>query len=157
MSKKLGHATNLVDAAMPQIVQRNRLIMVLLALTSSAEFKHPPYHTGPFGSDTRILPRNFFEVAKQIKPAPQTVALVGADAEFSNSVLRGARESVKEYDLKIVYDRAIHPRPSISPRSCAPFRRPSPTSCCSRPIRWGAPGGPALPDSLAVVSAGDHR
>jgi branched-chain amino acid transport system substrate-binding protein len=106
----MGHATNLIVAAMPQIVQRNRLVMVLLALTSNAEFKHPRYfHTGPFGSDTRILPRNFFEVAKQIKPAPQTVALVGADAEFSNSVLRGARESVKEYDLRIVYDRAYPP------------------------------------------------
>jgi branched-chain amino acid transport system substrate-binding protein len=45
----------------------------------------------------------------EIKPTPETVALVGADAEFSNNVLRGARESAKEYNLKIVYDRAYPP------------------------------------------------
>ena len=84
--------------------------MVLLALTSNAEFKYPRYfQSAPFGSDTKLLSRNFFEVAKQIKPVPGTVALVGADAEFSNNVLRGARESSKEYDLKIVYDRTYPP------------------------------------------------
>jgi branched-chain amino acid transport system substrate-binding protein len=106
----MGHATNLIVAAMPQIIQRNRMVMVLLALTSNAEFKYPRYfQSAPFGSDTRLLARNFFEVAKEIKPAPETVGLVGADAEFSNNVLRGARESAKEYNLKIVYDRAYPP------------------------------------------------
>ena len=106
----MGHATNLIVAAMPQIIQRNRMVMVLLALTSNAEFKYPRYfQSAPFGSDTRLLPRNFFEVAKQIKPTPETVALIGADAEFSNNVLRGARESAKEYNLRIVYDRAYPP------------------------------------------------
>jgi branched-chain amino acid transport system substrate-binding protein len=106
----MGHATNLIVAAMPQIIQRNRMVMVLLALTSNAEFKYPRFfQSAPFGSDTKILSRNFFEVAKQIKPAPETVALVGADAEFSNNVLRGARESVKEYNLKVVYDRTYPP------------------------------------------------
>jgi branched-chain amino acid transport system substrate-binding protein len=106
----MGHATNLIVAAMPQIIQRNRMVMVLLALTSNAEFKYPRYfQSAPFGSDTKLLSRNFFEVAKQIKPVPGTVALVGADAEFSNNVLRGARESSKEYDLKIVYDRTYPP------------------------------------------------
>jgi branched-chain amino acid transport system substrate-binding protein len=106
----MGHATNLIVAAMPQIIQRNRMVMVLLALTSNAEFKYPRYfQSAPFGSDTKLLSRNFFEVAKQIKPALGTVALVGADAEFSNNVLRGARESAKEYDLKIVYDRTYPP------------------------------------------------
>src|SRR5262245_286132 len=32
----MGHATNLIVAAMPQIIQRNRMVMVLLALTSNA-------------------------------------------------------------------------------------------------------------------------
>ena len=106
----MGHATNLIVAAMPQIIQRNRMVMVLLALTSNAEFKYPRYfQNAPFGSDTKLLSRNFFEVARGIRPAPQTVALVGADAEFSNNVLRGARESAKEYDLKIVYDRTYPP------------------------------------------------
>jgi branched-chain amino acid transport system substrate-binding protein len=37
------------------------------------------------------------------------VALVGADAEFSNNVLIGARENAKKYGLKIVYDRSYPP------------------------------------------------
>src|SRR5262249_34570431 len=40
---------------------------------------------------------------------PKTVALVGADAEFSNNVLIGARENAKKYGLKIVYDRSYPP------------------------------------------------
>src|SRR5207302_2912297 len=59
----MGHATNLIVAAMPQIIQRNRMVMVLLALTSNAEFKYPRYfQSAPFGSDSKILSRDFFEV-----------------------------------------------------------------------------------------------
>jgi branched-chain amino acid transport system substrate-binding protein len=106
----MGAATNLIGAAMPQIMQHNKMVMVLLALTANAEFKYNRYfQSAPFGSDTKILSRNFFEVAKTISPAPRTVALVGADAEFSNNVLKGARESAKEYNLKIVYDRTYPP------------------------------------------------
>src|SRR6516225_789145 len=69
----MGHATNLIVAAMPLIIQRNRMVMVLLALTSNAEFKYPRYfQNAPFGSDTKLLSRNFFEVARGIRPAPQT-------------------------------------------------------------------------------------
>ena len=37
------------------------------------------------------------------------MALVGADAEFSNNVLIGARENAKTLGLKVVYDRAYPP------------------------------------------------
>src|SRR5262249_12550215 len=39
----MGHATNLIVAAMPLIVERKKLVMVLLALGSNAEFKYPRY------------------------------------------------------------------------------------------------------------------
>ena len=52
---------------------------------------------------------HFFEVAKTLKPAPKTVALVGADAEFSNNVLIGARENAKKFGLQIVYDQTYPP------------------------------------------------
>src|SRR5262249_9534348 len=41
--------------------------------------------------------------------APRTVALVGADAEFSNNVLTGARANAKKFGLQIVYDRSYPP------------------------------------------------
>ena len=107
----MGHATNLIVAAMPLIIERKKLVMVLLALGSNAEFKYPRYfQSAAFGPDSKgVLSNNFFEVAKSIKPEPKTVALVGADAEFSNNVLVGARANADKFNLRIVYDRAYPP------------------------------------------------
>src|SRR6516164_9122600 len=107
----MGHATNLIVAAMPLIIERKKLVMMLLALGSNAEFKYPRYfQSAAFGPDSRgVLSNNFFAVAKSLAPEPKTVALVGADAEFSNNVLIGARENAKKYGLKIVYDRSYPP------------------------------------------------
>jgi branched-chain amino acid transport system substrate-binding protein len=107
----MGHATNLIVAAMPQIIERKKMVMVLLALGSNAEFKYPKYfQSAPFGPDSKgVLSNAFFEVAKSLQPAPKTVALVGADAEFSNNVLTGARENAKKFGLQIVYDRSYPP------------------------------------------------
>ena len=107
----MGHATNLIVAAMPHIMARKKMVMVLLALGSNAEFNYPKYfQSAPFGPDSKgVLSNAFFEVAKSIKPAPKTVALVGADAEFSNNVLIGARENAKQFGLQIVYDKSYPP------------------------------------------------
>jgi branched-chain amino acid transport system substrate-binding protein len=107
----MGHATNLIVAAMPLIIERKKLVMVLLALGSNAEFKYPRYfQSAAFGPDSKgVLSNNFFAAAKSLAPEPKTVALVGADAEFSNNVLIGARENAKKYNLKIVYDRSYPP------------------------------------------------
>jgi branched-chain amino acid transport system substrate-binding protein len=106
----MGHATNLIVAAMPTIIDRKKLVMTLLAYASNAQFKYPRYfQSAPFGGDYGEISKNFFEVAKTIKPEPKTVALVGADAEFSNNVLIGARTNAGKYNLKIVYDRLYPP------------------------------------------------
>src|SRR5689334_4985904 len=88
----MGAATNLIVAAMPTIMERKKMVMVLLALGSNAEFKYPKYfQSAPFGPDPKsVLSDAFFQVAKTLRPEPRTVALVGADAEFSNNVLIGA-------------------------------------------------------------------
>ena len=107
----MGAATNLIVAAMPQIMQRKKMVMVLLALGSNAEFKYPKYfQSAPFGPDSKgVLSNAFFEVAATMTPRPKTVALVGADAEFSNNVLTGARVNAKKFGLQIVYDRSYPP------------------------------------------------
>jgi branched-chain amino acid transport system substrate-binding protein len=107
----MGHATNLIVAAMPHIMARKKMVMVLLALGSNAEFKYPKYfQSAPFGPDSKgVLSEAFFQVAKSINPAPKTVALVGADAEFSNNVLLGARENAKKFGLQVVYDKSYPP------------------------------------------------
>ena len=93
----MGAATNLIVAAMPEIMQRQKLVMVLVALGSNDEFKYPRYfQTAAWGPDAKgVMGHAFFEVAKTISPRPKTVAIVGADAEFSNNVMTGARAIAK--------------------------------------------------------------
>jgi branched-chain amino acid transport system substrate-binding protein len=107
----MGSATNLIGGAMPQIMEHKKMVMVLLALGSNIEFKYPRYfQTAPFGPDPRgVLSNAFFEVAKTLEPAAKTVALVGADAEFANNALMGARTNAKKVGLKIVYDNVYPP------------------------------------------------
>jgi len=51
----------------------------------------------------------FLETAMTMDPKPQTIALVGADAEYAQTVLAGARETVARLGLKVVYDRSYPP------------------------------------------------
>ena len=55
------------------IMERKKMVMVLLALGSNAEFKYPRYfQSAPFGPDPKgVLSKAFFEVAKTLKPAPR--------------------------------------------------------------------------------------
>jgi branched-chain amino acid transport system substrate-binding protein len=107
----MGAATNIVVGAMPMIMGRNKLVMTLVALGVNDEYHYPRYfQTAAWGPDAKgVMSTAFFELAGTISPRPQTVALVGADAEFSRNVLDGARQNAKKYDLKIVYDRTYPP------------------------------------------------
>jgi branched-chain amino acid transport system substrate-binding protein len=107
----MGAATNLIVAAMPEIMQHQKMVVVLLALGSNDEFKYPRYfQTGAWGPDTKgVISNAFFEVAKGILPRPKSVAIVGADADFSNNAMTGARANAKKDGLNIVYDRTYPP------------------------------------------------
>jgi branched-chain amino acid transport system substrate-binding protein len=107
----MGAATNLIVAALPQIIQRQKMVMVLLALGSNDAFRYPRYfQTAAWGPDTKgVMSTAFFEVAKTLSPRPKTVAIVGADADFSNNAMTGARANAKKYGLDIVYDRTYPP------------------------------------------------
>lgn len=107
----LSNNTNQTAPAMPTIIQRKRLIMGMFALAINEQFKYPGYFQiqpyGPNGKDS--LTRGFFENAIAMNPKPKTVALVGADAEFSKNALDGARMQAKRLGLTIVYDKVYPP------------------------------------------------
>jgi branched-chain amino acid transport system substrate-binding protein len=107
----MGAATNLIVAAMPGIMQHQKMVMVLLALGSNDEFRYPRYfQTAAWGPDTKgVMSNAFFEVAKTLSPRPKTVAIVGADADFCNNAMTGARANAKKFGLDIVYDRTYPP------------------------------------------------
>jgi branched-chain amino acid transport system substrate-binding protein len=107
-----GYATNMVAPALPVVMQKKKLFIGLLALAVNSEFNYPLYFSmSPTGGmkPKESFSEGFFEVAMQQNPKPQTLALVGADAEFSRNAADGAREIAKRNGLKIVYDRSYPP------------------------------------------------
>jgi branched-chain amino acid transport system substrate-binding protein len=109
-----GYATNMAAPAMPIIIQHNKLYLSLFSLAINAEFHYPRCFamiaTGP---DPKIaFSQGFFEIAASLDPKPQTLAIVGADAEFSRNATDGARLNAATAGLKIVYDKAYPPTTS---------------------------------------------
>jgi len=58
------------------------------------------------------LTDGFFDVAVQQKPAPSSVAILAARAELSEKTAEGARQNVKKYGLKVVFDAQYSPTTS---------------------------------------------
>lgn len=107
-----GYATNMIAPALPVIMQHKRTFLGLLGLSVNTEFNYPNYFSiGPTGGPKpkQSFSKGFFEVAMGQNPKPQTLAIVGADAEFPRNAIEGAHELAKEAGLKIVYDRTYPP------------------------------------------------
>jgi branched-chain amino acid transport system substrate-binding protein len=105
------YATNMVAAAMPVIMQNNKMTIALLAIGINRHFQYPRYFTmvpvGPEG--VKALTQGFFELAAAQTPRPQTVAIVAADAEFAKTSADGARANVEALGFKIVADKSYPP------------------------------------------------
>jgi branched-chain amino acid transport system substrate-binding protein len=106
-----SYATNQIAPAMPIVMQRNLVFMALFGTGVNDNFNYDKYfQILPNGKDTRLAPSfGFLETAMTMDPKPQTIALVAADAEYAQTVIAGARESVKRLGLKVVYDRSYPP------------------------------------------------
>jgi branched-chain amino acid transport system substrate-binding protein len=106
-----GYGTNLIAPAMPIVMERKLAFMGLFGLAVNEKFNYP-YYFGimPAGPEPKTdWSRGFFEIAKKQNPKPRTIAIVGADAEFAQNAVAGARENAKKYGLRIVYDKAYPP------------------------------------------------
>ncbi len=105
------YGTNLVAPAIPVVMQKGRVFIGLFALDANGEFHYPKYFSmlpsGP--TPKQSFTEGFFEVAMAQDPKPQTVAIAAEDAEFSRNSADGARENVKKFGLKIVYDKTYPP------------------------------------------------
>ncbi len=107
-----GYATNMIAPAMPIIMQHNRTFLSLFGLAVNSEFKYPKYFSfTPTGGPEpkQSFAAGFFAVAMAQTPKPQTLAMVGADAEFPHNAMEGARVLAKQAGLKIVYDKTYPP------------------------------------------------
>ncbi|MBI3329713.1 MAG: ABC transporter substrate-binding protein, partial [Nitrospinae bacterium] len=106
-----GYGTNLIAPAMPIVMERGMVFMGLFGLANNQKYKYPYYfHIGSTGPDPASeFSRGFFEYAAKQTPKPRTVALVGADAEYPQTALPGARENLKKHGFEIVYDASYPP------------------------------------------------
>jgi branched-chain amino acid transport system substrate-binding protein len=107
-----GYATNMIAPAMPIVMQHNRTFLSLLGLAVNSEFHYPKYFSiTPTGGPQpkQSFAAGFFATAMAQNPKPQTIAIVGADAEFPHNAMDGARVLAKQDGLKIVYDQTYPP------------------------------------------------
>jgi len=106
-----GYATNMLAPAMPIAIQRKKVFIGILGVAVNSEFKYPGYFAMiPSGPDPKpAFTKGFFDAAMAQNPKPQTIALVGADMEFAQNALEGARINAKAAGLKIVYDKTYPP------------------------------------------------
>jgi branched-chain amino acid transport system substrate-binding protein len=106
-----GYGTNQLAAAMPVIIQKEKVLIGLFGLAVNAEFAYPKYFSMiPLGPTPKSAQsKGFFDIAVAQNPKPKTVAIVAADAEFPIHGSEGARENAKAAGLKIIYDERYPP------------------------------------------------
>jgi branched-chain amino acid transport system substrate-binding protein len=106
-----GYATNMAAPAMPIVIAHNKLYLSLFSLAINSEFHYPRVFsmiaTGP--NAKVAFSQGFFDIVASLDPKPQTLAIVGADAEFARNATDGARQNAVAAGLKIVYDKAYPP------------------------------------------------
>jgi len=104
-----AYGTNQIAPAMPIVMQKNMVFMALFGTGVNDKFNYDKYfQILPNGKGTRPA-FGYLETAMTMAPKPQTIAIVGADAEYAQTALASAREKIKELGLKIVYDRSYPP------------------------------------------------
>ena len=110
----ITNGTNLTVPAMPIAMERGKVVMCMFSLAINEKFHYDRFfQTMPYGPNGKeSISAGFFEVAMAMNPKPQTVALVGADAEFSKNAVAGAREQARRHGLRVVYDRT-YPPPTV--------------------------------------------
>jgi len=106
-----GYGTNLIAPLMPIAIERKLTVMGIFGLANNEKYHYPNYFqispTGPDPATSTAAP--FFEIAAKQNPKPQTVALVAADAEYPQTAVVGAREVIKRFGFKTVYDNKYPP------------------------------------------------
>ncbi len=104
-----GYGTNLIAPAMPIVMRKGMVFMSLFGLGANEQFNYDRYfQIMPAGPEPKAdWSRPFIELATEQGLA--TIALVGADAEFSQNALEGARANAEAAGLEIVYDESYPP------------------------------------------------
>jgi branched-chain amino acid transport system substrate-binding protein len=107
------YGTNMISAALPVIMQQNKMTVGILGVNVNRQFNYSRYFVMIPGGDEGVLvySRGWFETAMAQTPKPKTIAIVAADGEFGRVACDGARDNAKTSGLNIVYDKSY---PAVS-------------------------------------------
>jgi len=77
-----------------------------MALAVNAKFNYPQYFVMiPTGPHPHLaLTEGFFQIAGQQNPKPETVAILVADAPFSQSPAQGAKDNLARQGMRVVFE-----------------------------------------------------
>jgi branched-chain amino acid transport system substrate-binding protein len=105
------YATNMVAPAIPVVASHNMTTIGILANAANHQFHYKRYFSmlssGP--EPEKSFSTGLFDLAMEHKAELKTVAIVGADAEFSQNAIAGTRENLKTLPFTVVFDRAYPP------------------------------------------------
>src|SRR5215510_11138926 len=106
-----GYGTNLIAPAMPIVMERKLVFPALFGLANNEKLNYRGYfQIMPAGPRPALdWTATYLEVASRQTPKPQTIAIVGADAEYPHNALAAMRENIKQFGLKTVYDSTYPP------------------------------------------------
>src|SRR6266853_3514323 len=101
-----GYGDNSVAPAMPLIMERKKFFLGLMALAVNAKFNYTQYFVMiPTGPHPHLaLTEGFFQIAGQQHPKPETVAILIADAPFSQSPAQGAKEHLARQGMRVIFE-----------------------------------------------------
>lgn len=105
------YATNMVAPAIPVVAAHNMTTIGILANAANSKFHYPRYFSmlssGP--EPEKSFSTGFFDLAMRHKDDLKTVAIIGADAEFAQNAIAGARANLKDLPFTTVFDRSYPP------------------------------------------------
>lgn len=101
-----SYATNMAVPGMPVAISHKKLYLSLFSLATNSQFHYSrSFSMIATGPDAKIaFSKGFFELAMELDPKPQTVAILGSDTEFARNGTDGAKINALAAGLKIVYD-----------------------------------------------------
>ena len=106
-----SYGTNEISPAMPIVMRKKLVFPSLFGLAVNDQFNYDRYfQIMPAGPQPKLdWSRGFFQLAKEQRPEPKTVAIVAADSDFALAAASGARENAKKDGFKVVYDKTYPP------------------------------------------------
>jgi branched-chain amino acid transport system substrate-binding protein len=104
-----SYGTDVIAPAMPIVMREGRVFLTLFGLDVNSKFNYDRYfQIMPAGPDpANDWSKGFIGLAKE--RGLTKIAIAGADAEFAQNAVKGARHNAQQQGMEIVYDKSFPP------------------------------------------------